>query len=186
MTDQEIWQQLKAGSHSALETIYRRQVSSLYDYGRRFSTNESTVEDCIQELFIELWNNRETIGNTDAIKPYLFTSLRRKILKTVKKERLSTDTEMSEVHFEATLDIESLLVASEEDESRQQRLKEAFAQLSDRQREVLYLKYYADTSYEDIATQMDMNYQSARNLVHRAISKLAKVMKLLIILFLIH
>ena len=44
--------------------------------------------------------------------------------------------------------------------------------LPPRQKEVLYLLFYQDMSYEDIATVMQMNYQSARNLVHRALKLL--------------
>ncbi len=184
MTEAKLWNLLKEGSHEALETIYRTHIQSLYDYGNRFSVDSATVEDCIQELFIHLWDNRESIGETDSIKPYLLISLRRKILKTIKRNRKSTDVELSDHYFDTSLDIESILIQFDSDTERKEKLNSAFNTLSDRQKEILYLKYYSGMDYEEISNQMDVNYQSARNLLHRAILKLAKYMHLLFILFL--
>ena len=66
------------------------------------------------------------------------------------------------------------------DYGQKKNLKSAFDELSDRQKEILYLKYYSEMDYEEITQIMDMNYQSARNLVSRAIQKLAKHMLMLV------
>jgi len=176
MSDKILWNELRQGKHSALEKIYRTHFNDLYSYGKKFSTNEATVEDGIQELFIELWNNRERLSETDAIKPYLYVSLKRKLFREVKKIRKSTDTELVETHFEAELAIDQLMIKNEMDEEKKQNLKEAFKTLSERQKEILYLKYYSNMDYKDISETMELNYQSARNLVARAIQKLSKYM----------
>jgi len=181
MSDLLLWNRLRQGNKKALETIYRSHIAGLKQYGLRFTQDASTVEDCIQELFVELWNSRSRLSETDSIKPYLLLSLKRKIFRVVKKNRKSTDVELEEYHFDAVLDIESMLVVSEDASTQKEKLKKAFEQLSDRQKEIIYLKYYADLNYKDIAGQMDLNYQSARNLLHRAITKLSKNIELILI-----
>ena len=176
MSDKNIWNNLRNGDQKALEEIYRRYFSVLYDYGRKLSRDENTVEDCIQELFVEIWNRREKLSETDAIKPYLLVSLKRKIFQTVKKLRKSTDTELEEKHFDAELSIDEILIAKETTTEQKDNLKSAFNELSDRQKEILYLKYYAEMDYDEITEIMQMNYQSARNLVSRALQKLSKNM----------
>jgi len=183
MTDQKLWNELREGKHSALEKIYRTYFSDLFNYGKKFASDEATVEDCIQELFVELWKNRVRLSETDAIKPYLFVSLKRKLFRVVKKNRTSTDTELEETHFDAELSIDQLLINAEIDKEQKENLNAAFEQLSDRQKEILYLKYYSNMDYKSISETMDMNYQSARNLVARAIQKLSKNFKLSILLF---
>lgn len=182
MSDKKIWNKLRSGDQKALEEIYRTYFSDLFNYGKRLSKDENTVEDCIQELFVELWNRREKLSETDAIKPYLFVSLKRKIFHTVKKLRKSTDTELEEKYFDAELSIDEILIAKETTEEQKNNLKSAFDELTSRQKEILFLKYYSEMDYEEISRIMDMNYQSARNLVSRAIQKLAKHMLMVFVL----
>ena len=182
MSDKKLWNNLRNGDQKALEEIYRTYFSDLFNYGKRLSKDENTVEDCIQELFVELWNRREKLSETDAIKPYLFVSLKRKIFHTIKKLRKSTDTELEEKYFEAELSIDEILIANETTAEQRSNLQSAFNELSSRQKEILFLRYYSEMDYEEISSIMEMNYQSARNLVSRAIQKLAKYMVVFLIL----
>ena len=182
MSDKKIWNNLRNGDQQALEEIYRSYFTDLFVYGKRLCKDASTVEDCIQELFEELWNRREKLSETDAIKPYLFVSLKRKIFHTVKKLRKTTDTELEEKYFDIELSIDQILIAEETTTEQKNNLQSAFNELSDRQKEILYLKYYSEMDYDEISRIMEMNYQSARNLVSRAIQKLAKHMTVFVIL----
>jgi RNA polymerase sigma-70 factor (ECF subfamily) len=69
-------------------------------------------------------------------------------------------------------------------------LIQAFDRLSNRQKEVVYLKYYLGLSYDEVSEIMEVNYQVARNLLYlaiRSMKKMISVVKLLIfILSLIH
>jgi RNA polymerase sigma factor (sigma-70 family) len=174
MSEKKLWNDLRAGDKNALEAIYRSYFSDLYTYGKRFTQDENTVEDCIQELYIELWNRRDKLSETDAIRPYLYISLKRKIFYKVKNIRKTTETPLEESHFEIELAIDQILINKESSLEKSENLKKAFEQLSSRQKEILYLKYYSGMDYDEISEVMDLNYQSARNLVSRAITKLSK------------
>lgn len=187
MSDKILWRQLREGNHSALESIYRTHFTHLINYGRKFSHDSATVEDAIQELFIELWNKRQSLGETDTIKPYLLVSLRRKIIKSVKQiQKTTNDNEPTDYHFDAVLAVDEDIIDKEILVEKKHKLAQAMKQLSQRQREVLYLKYQSNMDYEGISEAMDINYQSARNLVSKAIAALSKhIVTLIIIIFLI-
>jgi len=175
MSDKLLWNQLKAGKRQALESIYRNNFAHLYNYGKKLSRDESLIEDCIQDLFVELWEKRDRLGDTDSIKPYLLVSIRRKIINTANKlQKTISDKEPTDESFEAELSIDSLLVEDEKKRENQHKLREAMLKLSHRQREVIYLKYQQNMDYKDIADSMNINYQSVRNLVSKAISQLSK------------
>lgn len=181
MSDSLLWNELRQGNHEALETIYRTYFKQLYNYGRRFACDEATVEDCLQELFVELWSKRQNLSETNAILPYLYVSLKRKIIKSVRNIRKSTDVEFSDIKFNVDLSIESSILAADETEENRIQLQEAFKHLSSRQKEIVYLKFYSGMDYEGISELMDLNYQSARNLVARALQKLQKYMVLIVL-----
>jgi RNA polymerase sigma-70 factor (ECF subfamily) len=178
MQDAQLWQQLRSGQKSALEHIYRREVDALYRYGRRLTENVPLVEDAIQELFIELWKRRESLGATDAIRPYLLVSLRRKIVRLSQKRDQQTLSWEEEQPPEAeTDDVESQLIAEEQSAETQQRLQQALQQLSSRQQEILYLKYFQGLDYKDIAEAIGINYQSVRNTASAGLKALRKVLQ---------
>ena len=54
------------------------------------------------------------------------------------------------------------------------KVADAMQSLSSRQREIVYLKFYENLEYQEIADLLTLNYQSVVNHVHRAIVKLRK------------
>ena len=173
MSDLLLWKQLKEGNKSALERIYSSHISSLLKYGRKFSRNNQLIEDCVQDLFIELWKNRAGLGMTDSIQRYLLVALRRKVIRQLdrSKKRVS-DTEPTELDFEVVIAVDQKLIEMEMSSEKAAQVKAAMEKLSKRQKEVIYLKYVSGLDYDDIGEVMDLNYQSVRNLVSAALKKL--------------
>jgi RNA polymerase sigma factor (sigma-70 family) len=172
MSDRILWEAMKSGKKSALESIYNREVDYLYNYALRLTSNGDLIKDSIQDLFIELWKKRESIGSTDAIRPYLITSLRRKIISTIKKEGKTAPEVIEDIDFRTDEAIEANIIEKETAIERKKALSVAMKQLSSRQREAIYHKFYNNHSYEEICKIMDINYQSVRNLISQGIKKM--------------
>lgn len=173
MTDQELWDQLRGGDKSALERIYRTHIEHLSGYALRFTENRPLMEDCIQDLFVDLWQKRQRVKSTDQIRPYLLVALRRRIVRALQQQyRRQDERPAEEVAFTAELAIDELLITEEISEEQSRQLQEAFTELSTRQREALYLRYYQGLSYDDIAEIMGLSNQSARNLASSGLKRL--------------
>lgn len=183
MTDLELWQQLKVGDRQALERIYREQAPLLLRYGRKFAISEPLVEDCVQDLFVDLWRRREHLSDTDSIRRYLMVALRRRIIQRLDRRRKRfSDADPADYDFQVELAHDQLIIAEELSEEQSAELQAAFQQLSERQREIVYLKYFAGFEYEDIGDVMDLNYQSARNLLSRALKKMKELLLAFLVL----
>jgi len=177
MSDITLWNSLKEGDKKALEQIYASHIAHLLKYGRKFSKNDQLIEDCVQDLFIELWRNREGLSSTDSILRYLLVALRRKVIRQLdKSKKRVSETEPTELDFDAEIAIDQKLIAEELSTERAAQLQSAMKNLSKRQKEVIYLKYITGMDYEDISEIMNLNYQSARNLVSAALRALKKQM----------
>ncbi len=175
MEDITLWKAYKNGDRKAFASIYDLHIRILYKYGSKFSPKPEVVEDAIQDLFLDLWKNRETIGETDSIKYYLLGALRRRIIrKTQKDSRYSPDDELENYDFALEANIEESLISAELKASDKSQLATAMNQLSKRQKEAVYLKYYEEMEYEEIGKTMGLNYQSVRNLVYGALKILRK------------
>jgi RNA polymerase sigma factor (sigma-70 family) len=53
---------------------------------------------------------------------------------------------------------------------------QALAQLSNRQKEIIYLKFYQELNYEEVSEIMNINYQAARNLLYQSIKSIKKLL----------
>jgi len=180
--DQQIWDDLRAGDKSALKLIYDREFQYLYNYGRKVFEKSELVEDCIHDLFVEIWRRHASLGPTDSIRRYLSASLRRKVISVLKKESKSQLTDsFDQIPFDVELSIDELIIAQEMTEEQSQRLKLAFEKLTPKQKEILYLRFYQGLDYEQIADVLGMKYQSLRNAVSRAIKNLRGDMILIIL-----
>lgn len=183
MNDLELWRDLKRGNKQALERIYREHAAALLKYGRKFVADGQMVEDCLQELFIDIWQKRDGLSDTDSIKRYLFVALRRKIIRQLERKiKKIASEEPQEYQFEAEISIDEQMIREEVGKEQAQKLQAALQNLSDRQREAIYLKYFAGMDYQAICEVMEINYQSVRNLVFNGIKALRKLVSVLFLL----
>jgi RNA polymerase sigma factor (sigma-70 family) len=168
----DLWTKFRKGDTHAFELIARENYRPLFNYGLRICSDEDLVHDCIQELFLELWERRERLSDADYVRTYLLRAVRNKIVK--EGLRLRRVKKVEELAFEPLhdLSIESQIVENEHKVEMALRLKETINKLTKRQREVIYLRFYQNLEFEEISRVMEMNRQSVANLLHRSIKEI--------------
>lgn len=166
-----VWQRFIEGDDESLIYMYRKYVDLLYRYGQQFTKRHEFVSDCIQELFIDLIDKRKKLSAASSIKGYLFASLKRRIIRNIKKEeRLQLEEDGFSFSFaEAPLSISSNLK-----ERDFKIIHEKINLLSPSQREAIFLYFYEGLSYAEIAEILDVKVSSARILTYRALDNLQK------------
>lgn len=175
INDFKIWNDFRSGESYALSHIYHQNAKFLYNYGRKFSDNHEIVKDTIQDLFYDLIRNRKTLGETDNIRFYLMRSFRRKLLLNLKKETPNLIESFLDSGRQENNSIEESWIEQEIDTERKQQLEFYMKQLHPRQREILFYRYTCDMEYEEICKIMELKYNSARMLMHRALESLRKL-----------
>jgi RNA polymerase sigma factor (sigma-70 family) len=168
--DAMLWNQFRLGDGGAFSAVFKKYYTGLYNYGCRITDDTNLVEDCIQELFIDIWR---TSGKAEvqSVKAYLFTAFKFKLMKLLAKNSktslLAADNQQTFV-----LGQDVLLINKETDAQKNKQVLDAISQLSPRQKEIIYLKFYLNLSYEEVSELMQINYQAARNLIYKAIKEL--------------
>lgn len=188
--ESQLWNDFKSGSKQALSHIYNNYFNVLYNYGCKIKKDRDLIEDCIQDLFFELWKNKENFSATDSIKFYLLKALRIKIFKELKKQSKHFDENRLSDNFNFNLEssYETQLINEQLSIERKEQLSYVLSKLSKRQKEAIFLKYFEDLNSEEIASIMSMNQQSVHNLIYRTMIVLKENLnpRLTFILFLIH
>lgn len=174
--DQALWAAMRAGDESAFDVLYNRYFQVLFSYGKRLA-GEETVSDAIQELFITIWRQRQSLNQALSVKFYLFRSLRREIVRMRKNEPGLHEAweRLDEKLLPVQLSPESLFAHNEETMEQAEQLRRWLDQLPPRQNEALLLRYYHNLEYAQVAEMLHIKEQTARNLVQKALAILKKV-----------
>jgi RNA polymerase sigma factor (sigma-70 family) len=165
-----LWQRFRAGDEAAFTYLISKNFQLLYRYGLKYSPEEAFIKDCIQELFIDLWERRQSLSEVITIKAYLMASLRRRLHRESlsKKRQTSELTDIEQVPFDVEFSVEDSLIRQETTRELAHGIKAQLEQLPKRQKEVVYLRFFEDMSREEIAKVMDINPQSVSNLLQAA------------------
>jgi RNA polymerase sigma-70 factor (ECF subfamily) len=101
LSDIEITDLLKSGDQAAFTEIYNRFKGLLYIYACKITRDDDIAEDLVQDIFIYLWDKRQTINFTSSIASYLYSAIRYKFFDLVDKQKVRADYIMT---FQAFLD----------------------------------------------------------------------------------
>lgn len=160
---------------TAFERIYRMHVRPMMRYGLKITDDPALVQDCIQDLFEEIWKTRQQLSNTPYPRFYLLRALRNKLSKALSRKSFVSNGEFNIASgdlFSRCVELD--IVARETEAQHNETLRHLLDSLPRRQQEAIHLRFYHNVPYESIAEMMDMNYQSVLNLVQRALKALRK------------
>lgn len=173
--DRQVWQAFQQGDPAAFQQLYNRYYPLLYRYGRRFTPDTDLIKDAIHDLFLKLYNQRLATGDVQTPAAYLLRAFRNVLLNQLKrKSRINIFSSPEEYTFEMDACIEDAIVQEQLSAEQRDQLRQAMNRLSKRQKEAIYLKFYSDLGYQEVAAIMSLRYQSVVNLIHEAIKVLGK------------
>jgi len=161
------WKNFLQGDKSAFEEIYNRYYERLYQYGKHLATDENLVRDSIQTLFVDLWQRQTHLSITTNVQGYLLKALRRVIVKQLQEERKKAT---SFAHM--SISPEEAIIQEETDQLNQQRVHRALAQLTQHQREVVHLRFFANLSNQQIASTLNISVATVYNIISLSLAKL--------------
>ena len=177
--DTILWDHFKQGNELAFTILYKRHVHRLYNYGMHTCRDKELVLDCIQELFARLWDRRETVSSVGSVTFYLIRSFRRLLLsKIIARKKLSTLLSGNAVAvFEFMPSVEDSIIDNESKKNQAENLQKCIKALSRRQREAIFLKFFNELSYHEVAVIMDLRVDSVYNLISKAIDVLRRKLR---------
>lgn len=172
---QVYWAQFKQGNQQAYATLYSMYAALLLRYGRKIIQDREVVKDCLHDLFVELWRNRQTLGNPESVKNYLLKSMRTKLYKKLKGDKWVLTDRMEEEGAVAQESSPEFAIIQEQFAAEQrQTIENGLKQLSKRQREIIFLLFYEEMSPNEVAHVMSLTIRTVYNTTYNAIQVLKK------------
>ena len=178
--DPDIWRAFNGGDELAFNYIYRMYASVMFQYGAQISRDECIIQDCIQNIFIDLRRKRGSLSEVQSIKAYLFKILQRELIRKINREKGTAYSaqDLNERFFPIEVSHETKLIQHEFETEKKQLIEGALNQLTVRQRQAILLLYEESMSYKEIAEVMELNeVKSARKIIYRALASLKALLK---------
>ncbi len=171
--DRKNWEALKNSNKKGFNSLLKDNYTILYNFSYKICKSKSISEDCIQDLFIYLWENKNKLESVAFVRSYLLKSIKRRVLRELKVQQQNIERS-NFWQLNRTLDaeephIEQKIIEKESIDSKTHSIHIQLEKLSDRQKEALDLKYFCGLSYKEIAEIMEINEQSVANVLRRAI-----------------
>ncbi|MGG8495015.1 RNA polymerase sigma factor [Tenacibaculum sp. TC6] len=147
--------------------IYEEQSKSLYNFMYYKCADKDLAEDFVQESFVKLWENCSKVF-FDKAKSFLFTVANNMFLNHVahKKIILKHSSEHQKEHTNITPEF---II---EEQEFLEKLKNAIADLPDKQREVFLLNRIDKKKYKEIAEMLDISVKAVEKRMSLALKSL--------------
>ncbi|MFY8020945.1 MAG: RNA polymerase sigma-70 factor [Bacteroidia bacterium] len=172
--EETLLNRLKTGDMKAFETLYKMFHKMLWHYAKEMLKDEDEAEDTVQQLFIRIWEKRDSLLISTSFKSYLFTSVRNACLKKMEKavrEKASDPLESTEMER----------VGKAQDPAQfkdlQLAIQSAIESLPERCRLIFKLSRYGGLTYTEIAKELELSVKTVENQMSKALQSLRQDLK---------
>ena len=169
----------------AFSQLYCLCFDDLLAYGRRVGGDNEMVEDLIQDLFLKLYQKKITLEDNTKLRSFLFRALKNLIYNQLLRNAKLQSLPDYDFAFDLDYTIDEQL-SWMHDQGLSDEVHHILKGLTGRQKEIIYLRFIHEMSFEEISEIMKINIQSARNLLFRSMEKIRKESSSATILFLIN
>jgi len=158
---------LQKGNVSAFDSLFEVYSPKLYGFALKYFRNETDAEELIQEVFVKVWENRQSLKSELSFKSYLFTIALNQIRKHFNKkatslrylESLQNDPELTDESSIQNDDYESAL----------QRINLLIEQMPPRRREIFMKSKMEGKSSKEVALELNISAGTVDNQVSEAL-----------------
>lgn len=184
----DIWKKMLANDTAALVLLYEQTYADLLSYGVQLSNSNEVAKDAINDVFVDIWDNRSKLKPVENVKAYLFACIRRKIFQSIASQRKVSNLpgDMQLFNDQGDLSHEDILVAMQRSDEIRYKVQKALEKLTDRQRELIQLKYFKGMDYQQIESETGISMKTVYNTIYNAMKILAEELRdiLFVLIFL--
>ena len=170
LNDQYLLGKIKRGDIKAFEKLFHRFSPGMCSYAEKLTRQEVVAEEVVQDVFYNIWKNREVFKVTSSLKAYLYRSVFNNSMMHLRKNKheLAIDENKLFEPVDYSPDPEEELIADEANELIIQTLEN----LPERTREIFHLSRFEGLKYKEIASQLAISIKTVEANMGKALKAL--------------
>lgn len=165
---------LKNDERATFNFLFDKYYSRLYYFSNRYLNMTSEAEEVVQDVFLKLWLNKDTLDENLSIQSYLFTIVKNSVLNIIRKRTSRRNYEQNEL-FTATafaadspIDVEFLELSKI--------LQDAIDTLPPKRKEVFLLSRYDELTNKEIADKLGIAVKTVEAQITAALKQLKTIL----------
>ncbi|MEO0431123.1 MAG: sigma-70 family RNA polymerase sigma factor [Cyanobacteria bacterium J06656_5] len=174
-SDAALLASLRAGQVESLRVLYQRYGRLVYTLSRRILHSDEEAEEITQDVFLTLWNKDAYQAKRGSLSRYLVVLARSRSIdklrsQTSHRQRLHKWHLMMADVSPTPLDVATL-------DERGECTRQALANLSDNERQVIEIAYYEGLSQSEIAKRLNIPLGTVKSRSRQALRKLRQTLR---------
>jgi len=186
MTDNELIIKINKGDLRAFKELYLRYYIPLCIYAKQYTKTKELAEEVVQDLFLNIWEQKGQLRITVSLKAYLFTAIRNQCLNHLKHlqvvngynqyytQLLNNAQDYYTLSYESG---DSILIANELEKS----LMEAIDSLPEHCRKIFIKSRFEGLKHQDIADSLGITLYTVNKQISIALEKLRAALKIYLV-----
>jgi len=178
LTDEQLVKIIRSKNQEIFSEIVKRYQNKIYYYVNRLINNLSESEDITQDVFIKVFRNLNGFDINRKFSSWVYRIAHNEAVNYLKKKShikvLSLD---QNEFFLNTLSTGEDIVEKIIKKENKEKIKKLIEKLSFSYREIIYLRYFEEKSYEEISDILRKPINTVGTLINRAKSQLNKIIK---------
>ena len=171
----EVWQKFLYGDDKAFDKLYDTYVQILFRFGLRYTYDRELIKDCIQDVFINMYEKRTQLHDVENIEIYLRIALKNRLINSANRDKIHSK-------YLETLEPEDFILdestdSYDEEESKKKFVEYILTLLTPQQQKAVIHRYIEEKSIKETAELLNVNYQSVQNILQRALKKIKNYFK---------
>lgn len=172
--EKESVENFRVNDKNLIQFIYDQYANDLLSYGIKMGYQKEVLEDAIHDVFYKLCRSPQMLKQITELKFYLFRALKNRLLNIDKSTAKYITTDLPEFNLTVKTDSLHQLIEAEEQTRVKEQINKLLEVLSDKQREIIYLRFMHEMTYDEIGVLLAMTPASVKNVVYKAINKIRK------------
>ena len=174
-SDTRLLLEISKGSEPAFQLIFKRYCPRMLAFALKLLKSQFSAEEAVQEVFIRLWEHRDTLGQIKNPQDYLFILLRNKVMNELRAA--SRNQKRREQLWEAMEQRATQPMISIETKEVEQMLEHAVNNLSPQQQKIFRLSREKGLSHREIANELHISPLTAKKHVADSIKSIKSNLK---------
>ena len=148
---------------ASFEALFRKFFPALMTFAKKYIADDDTARELVQNVFINLWEKRDSLDTSTSLKSYLFKSVHNRSLNEIRDRKKFSDNEVPEIMSDT--DVQSHMEYMELEE----KINEVIGSLPEKCREVFEMSRFDGLKYNEIAEKLGISVKTVENQMSKAL-----------------
>lgn len=162
-------ERVAAGDEKAFAVVVARYWNNIYGQALSYVKSTHQAQDIVQEVFVKIWEKRQTLSRVERFDSFLFIIARNHIISELRKKiALPLEKDMLDIAGEERALPDKQLSLKQ----LQEHLATAITRLPPQQKAAYLLSREENLSFEDIARRMGLSRETIKKHICRALNSI--------------